>query len=114
MKSKRFKVSLIIASIFLMLLPSTAFAELASFEITIKDHTFSPVELTVPANEKVKLIVENQDATPEEFESYDLNREKIVTAHGKITVFVGPLKPGTYKYFGEFHQKTAQGTIIAQ
>jgi len=88
-------------------------AEREVFKIIIKNHQFLPKELIVPANEKIKLIVENQDPTAEEFESYDLNREKIVTGNGKITIFIGPLKPGEYKYFGEFHEDTAQGIIIA-
>ena len=84
------------------------------YSITIKDHQFAPAELTIPANTKIKIVVENQDATVEEFESYDLNREKVVSGNGKIILFIGPLKPGTYKYFGEFHSETAQGVIIAQ
>ena len=51
---------------------------------------------------------------PAEFESHELNREKIVTGKGKITVFVGPLKPGKYPFFGEFHMDTAQGVLIAR
>jgi len=103
-------LSLMIASI---LIPSFSFAAKPAFTLTIKNHQFSPKELIVPANEKIKLIIENQDPTVEEFESYDLNREKIVTGNGKITLFIGPLKPGEYKYFGEFHQDTAQGIIVA-
>ena len=37
---------------------------------------------------------------------------KIVVPGGKITVSVGPLKPGTYKYFNEYHPE-ATGTITA-
>jgi len=110
-KKTHLLLSLIIGCI--LALPSLSFAAKPTFTITIKDHEFSPKELVVPANEKIKLIVENQDPTAEEFESYDLNREKIVTGNGKITIFIGPLKPGEYKYFGEFHEDTAQGIIIA-
>ena len=84
------------------------------YVITIQDHQFFPAELTIPARTKVKIIVENQDSTPEEFESYDLNREKVVTGKGKITLYIGPLHPGKYKYFGDFHQNTAQGIIIVK
>lgn len=84
------------------------------YVITIQDHSFSPVELKIPANQKVKLRIENHDHTPEEFESYELKREKVVTGHGTITLYIGPLKPGAYKYFGEFNPKTAQGIIIAE
>ena len=84
------------------------------FVIVIKDHKFFPAKITVPASTKIKLIIENQDVTPEEFESFDLNREKVVSGNGKITIFIGPLKPGKYSYFGDFHQTSAQGTIIAE
>lgn len=84
------------------------------FRLVLKDHKFSPTEVTVPAGQKVRLVIENQDATPEEFESYSLNREKIVPAGGKITVYVGPLKPGRYEFFGEFNAKTARGWVVVQ
>lgn len=91
-----------------------AMAADTEFNLVIKDHRFEPQELTVPAGRKVKVWVDNQDKTPEEFESYDLNREKIIAGGKKVPIFIGPLKPGTYKYFGEFHQNTAQGLIIAK
>lgn len=91
-----------------------AVAEDATFTITIKDHKFSPAELVVPANTKIKLVIENQDPTPEEFESHDLDREKVVAGNGKITVVIGPLNPGIYKYVGEFHEDSAKGTIVVQ
>ena len=109
---KSILVSIIILSIFLN--PALSFTNEQDYVITLKDHVFTPAELIVPANKKIKLVVENQDPTPEEFESFDLNREKIVSGNGKIMVFLGPLKPGRYKYFGEFHQDTAQGVIVAR
>ena len=108
----RLRILFLMAVMGLTFLSVNAWAEMVSFTIVIKDHKFTPEELTIPANEKVKLFVENHDATAEEFESYDLNREKIVIGNGKIILFIGPLKPGTYKYFGDFHQDTAQGTIV--
>ena len=101
--------------VLLALVSGTALAaEPATFTLRIKDHKFIPAQLSVPANTKIKLLVVNEDATPEEFESHELNREKIVTGNGKITVFIGPLKPGKYPFFGEFHMKTAQGVLIAK
>lgn len=88
--------------------------EKKSYELIIKDHKFSPEVLEIPAGEKVKLVVINQDPTPEEFESYDLNREKIIRGNSKGIVFIGPLDPGSYAYFGEFNMDTAKGTIIAK
>jgi hypothetical protein len=84
------------------------------FRLVIKDHRFTPTELTVPAGQKLRLVVENQDPTPEEFESYALNREKVVAGNGKVVVFVGPLKPGRYEFFGDFNAKTARGWLVVQ
>ncbi len=89
-------------------------AQAEDYVIIIKDHKFSPAELIIPADQKVKVIVKNTDATAEEFESSDLNREKVVSANSEITVNIGPLKAGTYKYVGEFNQATAKGTITAK
>ncbi len=83
-------------------------------KLAIRDHKFDPAELNVPANTKIKLLVENQDTTPEEFESSDLNREKVVVGKGTITVFLGPLDAGKYHFFGDFHQETAQGDLIVK
>ena len=83
------------------------------FTLVIKDHKFTPTELEVPAGQKIRLIVENQDSTPEEFESYALNREKVVAGSARIVVYVGPLEPGKYEFFGDFNQATARGWLIA-
>lgn len=94
--------------------PALAFAADNEITLTIKDHKFSPAEVRVPAGKKVKLIIDNQDATPEEFESHELNREKIIPAKSKGTVFIGPLKAGKYPFVGEFNQATARGVVIAE
>jgi RPA family protein len=83
-------------------------------KLTIKDHRFSPTELLAPAGQKVKLVIENQDPTAEEFESYALNREKVVAPGGRIVVYVGPLKPGRYEFFGDFNPDTARGWLVVQ
>ena len=84
------------------------------FEIEIRDHLFQPSELRIPAGTKVKLIVYNRDPTPEEFESYEMNREKVIVGGRKANIFIGPLEPGTYPFFGEFNPKTAQGRVIVE
>jgi hypothetical protein len=98
----------------LLFVPLFSLAADKEFKIVIKDHHFVPSEIRVPAGMKVKLIVENQDATPEEFESHELNREKIIAPKSKATIFIGPLKAGKYPFFGEFNQATARGLVIAE
>lgn len=103
-----------LAAALLALSPLFAFAADNEIAITIKDHKFTPSEVRVPAGQKVKLVIENQDATPEEFESHELNREKIIAPRSKASVWIGPLKPGKYPFMGEFNQATAQGVVIAE
>jgi plastocyanin len=84
------------------------------FKLVIENHAFTPDRLEVPAGKKVKLLVENRDASAEEFESEALKIEKVIAAKGKGTVYVGPLKPGEYKFIGEYHEKTAHGVVVAK
>jgi hypothetical protein len=98
----------------LLALSAPAWAAEPEIRLVIKDHRFTPAEVTAPAGQKLRLVIENQDPTPEEFESYALNREKIVPGGGKIVVFVGPLKPGRYEFFGEFNAKTARGWLVVE
>ena len=104
----------ILSCMTLYLLASVAVADMPEFTIVIKDHKFEPVELVVPAGQRVKLIVDNQDATPEEFESHELDREKIIPGGKSAKILVGPLKPGRYPFVGEFHEDTAQGVLVAE
>lgn len=96
------------------LLATSAFAADPEFKLVIQDHRFEPSELTVPAGQKIKLIVENRDATPEEFESHDLNREKVIAGKSTASIYIGPLKEGRYTFFGEYNEKTANGVIVAK
>lgn len=82
--------------------------------LTIQKHRFSPVEIKVPANQRIKLTVHNQDNTTEEFESHSLNREKLIPAGAKVVIYIGPLKPGRYDFFGEFNPSTAKGLVVAE
>lgn len=83
-------------------------------EIEIRDHLFFPDVIVIPANTKVKLLTKNLDPTPEEFESYELNREKVIDGNSQTVIFIGPLPPGTYPFFGEFYPRTAQGKVLVE
>jgi plastocyanin len=98
----------------LVLSSLTVAAETPEFTLVIKNHRFEPSELSVPAGRKIKLVVDNQDPTPEEFESHSLKREKVIKGGSKATIFIGPLQPGSYEFFGEYHESTAKGKIIVQ
>ena len=98
----------------LMLVPALGLAADLEMGLTIKDHQFIPATLKVPAGKKIKLVVSNMDSTPEEFESHQLNREKVIAGNAKATIYIGPLSPGQYPFWGEFNAKTAQGVVVAE
>jgi plastocyanin len=107
-------IATILMSLSLLFVSSLASAAAVEIELVIKDHLFFPAEVEVPAGQKVKLRIINQDPTPEEFESYELNREKVIAGNRQTVIFIGPLSPGEYPFFGEFYPKTAQGKVIAK
>ena len=91
-----------------------AAADLPTFLLVIKDGRFIPETLEVPANTKFRLQIKNEGPGPEEFESAALNKEKVVAAGVTTFLIFQPLKPGSYPFIGEFHPKTAKGTVLAR
>ncbi|MDE2070014.1 MAG: cupredoxin domain-containing protein [Gammaproteobacteria bacterium] len=90
---------------------ATAYAEPPTAHLVIKNRVFTVQELMLPADTKVKLVVENQDSIPAEFESYDLSREVVVPGHSSIVVYIAPLAPGRYNFFNDFNH-AAQGWVV--
>ena len=108
----RLACALALSAGFLAVAP--AYAADDEFKLVIESHKFQPAEVIVPAGKKIKLVIENRDTTPEEFESHALNREKVIAGKSTASVFIGPLKPGRYEFVGEYNEKTAKGVVIAQ
>jgi hypothetical protein len=106
--------ALILTGMAAFLAMGAAAARADDYVLTIKDHRFTPTEIKIPANKRVQITVVNDDATPEEFESKEMKVEKVIPGKSKGVVRVGPLKPGRYPFFGEFHEATAKGTLIAE
>jgi hypothetical protein len=88
--------------------------DLPSFQLTIKAGRFIPDTLEVPANTRFRLLIKNEGPGAEEFESVELRKEKVLAPGASSFLIFQPLKPGSYKFFGEFHPDTAQGRIIAK
>lgn len=103
----------IVALLVLSLAGRPALADVPSFPISLKNGQFIPGEVQIPSGVKVKLVVRNDNQTPSEFESNQFHREKVVAPGQEITVFVGPLDPGSYEFFDDFHPQT-RGHLIAK
>ena len=84
--------------------------------IRIVHHQFVPAELHIPKGMKVRIVLDNQDDTAEEFDSHSLNREKHVPPKSQATIFIGPLTPGRYVYEGESEVAggAALGVIVVE
>jgi plastocyanin len=99
-------------------LASASLAAFAAAEselsVVIENHKFAPERIEVPAGKKVKLTIDNRDATPEEFESNEMRIEKVIPGKSKAVVRFGPLEAGRYEFVGEFHEDTAKGVVIAE
>lgn len=104
----------ILAAIAALTASSAFAADLPTYNLTAKAGKFDPELIQVPAGQKFQLVVKNDGPGAEEFESTDLNREKVVPPGKTLTLFLGPLKEGSYVYFGDFHPDTARGKIVAK
>jgi plastocyanin len=106
----RFTAALVTLLFLAVAAPATA--DDPSFSIVLKNNQFVPSEVQIPTGAKVKLVVRNENPTTSEFESTQFHREKIVPAGQEITVFVGPLDPGSYEFFDDLHPETRGHLVV--
>jgi len=88
--------------------------DLPTFQLLIRNARFEPATIEVPANTKFRLLIKNEGPGAEEFESVELRKEKVLAPGAASFLIFQPLKPGVYKFFGDFHPETAQGQIVAK
>lgn len=93
---------------------ATNAADMPSFTLSLKDHHFTPAEVKIPANQRVRFMVTNEDATPAEFESDDFKAEKVIPAGKQVIILIGPLKPGTYEFHDEYHEAASKSRLVAE
>jgi hypothetical protein len=83
-------------------------------EIDFANHRFSPQTLVVPAGQPLQIKVVNSSKEKIEFESFSLNREKVIGPGESITVRLPALRAGSYDFFDDFHQDVTEGAIVAE
>jgi plastocyanin domain-containing protein len=104
----------IAAALLMAVSPGTFAAGEPEFSLVIEKNRFTPDRIEVPAGQKVKLNIDNRDASAEEFESVEMKIEKVIPPKSRATIYIGPLKAGEYPFIGEFHEKTAFGILVAK
>lgn|SRR5262245_19870160 len=97
-----------------LLLASAVWGDDTVVEIRFENRSFTPLTVTVPANQALILRITNASKEPIEFESFKLNREKVVGPGETVTVRLPALRPGSYDFYDDFHQDVPAGSIIAK
>ncbi|WP_244476008.1 cupredoxin domain-containing protein [Methylobacterium sp. Leaf93] len=82
-------------------------------KVEMKDGTIVPEIIEVPANTRFKLEITNTGASPVEFESMELKREKALAAGATSAIVFRTLDPGTYDVFDDFHPE-AKAKLVAK
>ena len=106
--------ALMLASTLLLAQAPVRAQDMPSFNLLIRAGRFVPATLDVPANTKFRLLIKNEGPGAEEFENVEFRKEKVLAPEASSFLIFQPLKPGTYKFFGDFHPETAQGQLVAK
>lgn len=104
----------LLLGLFLFAAPPARADDMPTFHLLMKDGKLFPETLEVPAQTKFRLTIKNEGPGAAEFESLELRKEKVLAPGVTSNLIFHPMKPGTYKFFDEFHPDTAQGRIIAR
>ena len=97
----------------LLVLASQARADDLTVPLTVRDAGFVPPQITTPKGAKVRLEVTNETAAAIEFESFELNRERVVQPGQKVAVYLSGLEPGRYEFFDDFHPER-KGVLVVE
>ena len=97
-----------------LLAPALCAADEPTFRIEFKDGAVSPVQIEVPANTRFKLELRNSGATPAEFESTELRKEKVLAPDTTSVLVIRTLDPGSYPFFDDFHPDAPKATLVAK
>jgi cupredoxin-like protein len=87
---------------------------LAEVALTLENGRFSPEELRVKAGSPFMLVITNKELKDEEFEIQSLKIEKVVPAGRTRRVKMPALRPGVYRFNGEYAEATANGRLVVE
>ncbi len=88
--------------------------DMPTIKLLMKDGRLYPETLEVPAMTRFRLEVKNEGPGAAEFESLELRKELVMAPGVTRSLVFHPMKPGSYKFFDDFHPATGQGLIVAK
>lgn len=99
----------------LLLISGLALADdMPTFKVLMKEGRIIPETVEVPANTRFRLEIRNEGPGAAEFESIELKKELVLAPGVTRNMVFFPMKPGTYKFFDDFHPETGQARIVAK
>jgi Cupredoxin-like domain len=84
------------------------------FTIEFHDGKVAPIRIEVPANRRFKIELRNSGATPAEFESNELHKEKVLAPGTTSALVFRTLDPGEYPFFDDFHPDAPKAVLVAK
>lgn len=85
-----------------------------TFRIEFSDGKISPLRLEVPARTRFRLELNNAGASPAEFESTELRKEKVIAPGAQTVMVIRTLDPGEYQFFDDFHPGSPPAVLVAK
>jgi len=113
----RFQLAPALAALLLaagaLLLAPAARADDVTVGLGVHEHGFEPAEIAAAAGARVRLEITNHTPAAIEFESFELNRERVIPPGQTAVVYVSGLEAGRYEFFDDFHQER-RGVLVAK
>jgi plastocyanin len=97
----------------LLAAPASARPEDLTLPLAVRDSGFEPAQIEAPAGARVRIEITNQTGAAIEFESFELNRERVVQPGQKVAVYVSDLSAGRYEFFDDFKQ-ARRGVLLVK
>jgi len=88
-------------------------AEDRTVALKVAEDGFSPSEIEAPSGARIRIEVTNATPVAIEFESFELNRERVVQPGQTVNVYLSGLDAGRYEFFDDFHQQR-RGVLVVK
>lgn len=88
--------------------------DLTTYQITLKDHRFTPAEIHVPTGKPFLVVVTNSNDAADEFEMLLPAVEKPLQPGQQGKLRIRPLGPGRFPFFGESDPDNEQGVFVSE